>query len=670
MSIRRTCMSRSLMLAVAAVFCWLGATACPGNGSGVLTAPGDEKKEPSLNPPFTADGLIMKLGDNRAVVFPGVTSAEKAQTKSVQKGEGPVTSTISYDQFAVGLGLTDKSAFFEVYGITPYGESVIGTSDAVYLWAPGHDKPVKILNKLAYQKGTSSFSYLKDKDALLFTVPGQGLMMRQMDGTTVLIHTDPKDTFIQARWLPFPELPLMVTSGNMIALNRQSFQEVSLPFGMPKDSKPSSGFLYYLGDLGAGNFFAPNPLASMPDKLFSLDGTKSWDIAAPTPDNFVGLLPDPADFFDSLYKGGRYFSDTSELVYPGCGGLCILDMSQPGTKPKSIVAPKISSMSPTSEKVVAKGKFSGTGVDEYLVMTSSGGVYAVDSATGGVKNFTPSIPISHVIAFDDSKHRMLGSGLVAGDTSLYLIDTTTWKILETKNVKLGAVSNYSGGPFTRPYYTVHGDPVDGKVSVGLVGGNEGLGLSVDKITPLELGTILYEPSSLYGVKVFSIKDTGGKRTTPVVADATPDAQPPPKAPACVANCVGKPCGDDGCGGSCGNCEGGQLCNIDFQCVVKGSAPKISEVPSFPILTVLKDTVELVKQPTMIESSVGLATISMECGGGALIIADTAYDPEFHKNAYSFKLQISNVTEATVCQIKAKDTLGQETSKSFQVMLEE
>ena len=35
---------------------------------------------------------------------------------------------------------------------------------------------------------------------------------------------------------------------------------------------------------------------------------------------------------------------------------------------------------------------------------------------------------------------------------------------------------------------------------------------------------------------------------------------------CTPNCAGKACGDNGCGGSCGNCPGGQQCNANGQCV--------------------------------------------------------------------------------------------------------
>lgn len=54
---------------------------------------------------------------------------------------------------------------------------------------------------------------------------------------------------------------------------------------------------------------------------------------------------------------------------------------------------------------------------------------------------------------------------------------------------------------------------------------------------------------------------------------------------CVPQCDGKQCGSDGCGGTCGTCEG-QACSEDFQCV-----PFECENLEFG-----EDSVELVKQP--------------------------------------------------------------------------
>jgi hypothetical protein len=36
--------------------------------------------------------------------------------------------------------------------------------------------------------------------------------------------------------------------------------------------------------------------------------------------------------------------------------------------------------------------------------------------------------------------------------------------------------------------------------------------------------------------------------------------------ACVPQCTGKACGPDGCGGSCGDCQGGQSCGANGQCI--------------------------------------------------------------------------------------------------------
>jgi V8-like Glu-specific endopeptidase len=43
---------------------------------------------------------------------------------------------------------------------------------------------------------------------------------------------------------------------------------------------------------------------------------------------------------------------------------------------------------------------------------------------------------------------------------------------------------------------------------------------------------------------------------------------------CTANCTGKKCGADGCGGSCGTCSGTQICSSSFQCVT-GCTPSCS-----------------------------------------------------------------------------------------------
>jgi hypothetical protein len=58
-------------------------------------------------------------------------------------------------------------------------------------------------------------------------------------------------------------------------------------------------------------------------------------------------------------------------------------------------------------------------------------------------------------------------------------------------------------------------------------------------------------------------------TTPQEDTATPpvDTATPPPDSQCVANCEGKECGDDGCGGSCGPCTGeGVTCDEEGKCV--------------------------------------------------------------------------------------------------------
>ena len=54
---------------------------------------------------------------------------------------------------------------------------------------------------------------------------------------------------------------------------------------------------------------------------------------------------------------------------------------------------------------------------------------------------------------------------------------------------------------------------------------------------------------------------------PDVSEPLPDAADtgPDPADVCVAQCAGRQCGDDGCGGTCGSCDGGKVCQSG-QCV--------------------------------------------------------------------------------------------------------
>ena len=50
-------------------------------------------------------------------------------------------------------------------------------------------------------------------------------------------------------------------------------------------------------------------------------------------------------------------------------------------------------------------------------------------------------------------------------------------------------------------------------------------------------------------------------------DVTGQCQP---AGACVPDCNGRTCGDDGCNGSCGSCNDGETCDASGQCSDSGS----------------------------------------------------------------------------------------------------
>lgn len=98
----------------------------------------------------------------------------------------------------------------------------------------------------------------------------------------------------------------------------------------------------------------------------------------------------------------------------------------------------------------------------------------------------------------------------------------------------------------------------------------------------------------------------------------------------------------------------------------GPSPTISGVPMVPVLSVPKNYVMTVNQNTIIKSSVGLASVKMECGDNVSIKGKPAFVKELNQDVYSFNIQIGPVTKAVLCQVSATDKLGQTTVSAFQV----
>jgi len=78
-------------------------------------------------------------------------------------------------------------------------------------------------------------------------------------------------------------------------------------------------------------------------------------------------------------------------------------------------------------------------------------------------------------------------------------------------------------------------------------------------------------------------DDPGDHADGIAADADPGSDPgadpgfdagPDGGDECIPECGGKQCGDDGCGGECGTCTGGEVC-VDGQCQQPGSCDTIS-----------------------------------------------------------------------------------------------
>jgi hypothetical protein len=61
-----------------------------------------------------------------------------------------------------------------------------------------------------------------------------------------------------------------------------------------------------------------------------------------------------------------------------------------------------------------------------------------------------------------------------------------------------------------------------------------------------------------------VSSGGGGGSSGGSGDSGGTTTPVPDTP-CIPNCSGKECGSDGCGGSCGSCASGDLCNSNWQC---------------------------------------------------------------------------------------------------------
>lgn len=73
-----------------------------------------------------------------------------------------------------------------------------------------------------------------------------------------------------------------------------------------------------------------------------------------------------------------------------------------------------------------------------------------------------------------------------------------------------------------------------------------------------------------GIQSLSDDAAAKKRKKKKKKPSPPSPTPPPQQ-TCTPNCDGRVCGDDGCGGSCGPCDGG-TCSAAGQCVCPFGSP--------------------------------------------------------------------------------------------------
>ncbi|HEX8110818.1 MAG TPA: hypothetical protein VF516_23965 [Kofleriaceae bacterium] len=97
--------------------------------------------------------------------------------------------------------------------------------------------------------------------------------------------------------------------------------------------------------------------------------------------------------------------------------------------------------------------------------------------------------------------------------------------------------------------------------------------------------VLQRPPGNYGSRIFALLQPG---TYHLIVDGFDASQfgsytlRVKFAPGCVPNCDGQYCGgDDGCGGTCGDCASGEACGVDFRCRPAPCVPDCKNADNSP-----------------------------------------------------------------------------------------
>ncbi len=121
---------------------------------------------------------------------------------------------------------------------------------------------------------------------------------------------------------------------------------------------------------------------------------------------------------------------------------------------------------------------------------------------------------------------------------------------------------------TNPSYVIKETVVGAAITAAALPGNADCGLSGQVMTctykKKDTITLTYTTTGSGSVSgtITGKKDLSTpSNTIAIIGDSVI-----PNASACVPNCTGKSCGDDGCGGSCGTCSSGQTCDTSGKCV--------------------------------------------------------------------------------------------------------
>lgn len=651
-------MNRWVALVVSVVVCWAAAMACSGSGM-----PADAPPPPPADcaaPPCL--GLNADVPNSIYVGVPGGADT-KLYRVDVQpdsfatNGTKNVKNSVKAKPTLVPHLKFDQMTYGGLFGISSFGELVVG-GYAKGLGTKSSDYKVDLVGKeqvTAVMKNRSynGFLFYDDaRDSLFFTtIDPDGivhLIQRAMDGTETELYKGKNLVVFKSN----PKKGV----GNTLFLH-DDIGTHTLDLATHKTSK-FADIPFYFMPIGQDGEFWITRKDGVGLQLTKSDQSKSYPL---TPYDYTEVYLSPMffrkDLNEFIFKV-NHKEDTSPVVrlnlqdgslktlYTGLNpysGITIFDHVNGRYLSVLKECETPNSATKTTVALQCTSRLAWLGED--------GSLQDIVKIDQGVNVWGYNPHNETVLVRDASK--------------LILYSTRDGaKLAELDHVVSGnSINVWPSSTNVTPLFVVFQRPeAAGPWNVGLLSPETWGGVDGKTLAPVALGQVPDNGGDAIYATQHSVHDLK-LRSTPAVADPT-------KPPACVPACVGKECGDNGCGGVCGVCGGEKICNNANQCIEenkKQPAPVISGLASGTVAAVPENTTKKFETPISITSAAGLAAVVFECGDGK-IEGVPAFDLVANKNEYKFNIQLSGMKLASMCAISATDSAGQSKQVSFSVTI--